>query len=398
MRSVVSAFALFCMLATLPGTIELAVLSLAALVARWRPPRLASDGMRGTIAVVVPAHNEEGTIGACLRALQDAIDADGQAVVMVVADRCSDATAEVAAALGARVIVRDDASQSGKGFALRDAWQALRGEPIDALAVVDADAIVERSFVREVRRHLQGDADAVQVRNLVANANASVQTRLLALGLLAMNVVRPLGRDRLGCSVGLFGNGFAVRREALEQVPFSGGSITEDLDYHLRLVDAGRRARFVDSTAVWSDGVTHSGEAESQRIRWEGGRLNVVRTWLPRMVRGVAAGRLRLVEPMLDLLTLPLAYHAGLLALLVALPWTAGRIWGAFGLAVLAFHVAVAARVGGRLADLTVLVAAPVYLLWKLALLGRIVTSSRAGAAWNRTARRHDPSSRSDST
>ena len=130
--------------------------------------------------------------------------------------------------------------------------------------------------------------------------------------MLAMNVLRPLGRERLGCSVGLFGNGFAVRREALEQVPFSGGSITEDLDYHLRLVHAGYRARFVDSTTVWAEAVTHSRESASQRIRWEGGRLHAgADTGCPRLVRGIAAGRLRLVEPLLDLLTLPLAYHAG---------------------------------------------------------------------------------------
>jgi hypothetical protein len=63
---------------------------------------------------------------------------------------------------------------------------------------------------------------------------------------------------------------------------------------------------------------------------------------------------------------------------------------------VLALHVVVAARIGGRLADLTVLVAAPAYLLWKLALLGRIFASSRPDAAWHRTSRRHDRSSRSD--
>ena len=224
--------------------------------------------------------------------------------------------------------------------------------------MVDADTIVEPNFVCEIRRHLRG-ADAVQVRNLVGNADASVRTRLLALALLAMNVVRPLGRERLGLSAGLFGNGFAVRRDALEQVPFCGGSITEDLDHHLRLVHAGRRARFVDSTTVWSEMVTSGGEAASQRVRWEGGRLNLVWRWGPRLVREIAAGRLRLVEPLLDLLTLPLAYHASLLALLAVLPWRPGRIWAAFGFAVLALHVALAARLGGRLSDLTVLAAAP---------------------------------------
>ena len=83
-------------------------------------------------------------------------------------------------------------------------------------------------------------------------------------------------------------------------------------------------------------------EARGQRARWEGGRLNAAIRWAPRLLRGVAAGRLRLLEPLLDLLLLPLAYHAALLSLLLLLPWTPGRIWGAFGFAVLAFHVALA--------------------------------------------------------
>jgi cellulose synthase/poly-beta-1,6-N-acetylglucosamine synthase-like glycosyltransferase len=181
-----------------------------------------------------------------------------------------------------------------------------------------------------------------------------------------------------------------VRREALEQVPFSGRSITEDLDYHIRLVLAGRRVRFVDTTSVWSDMPTTEREARGQRARWEGGRLNAAIRWAPRLLRGVAAGRLRLLEPLLDLLLLPLAYHAALLSLLLLLPWTPGRIWGAFGLAVLAFHVALAARLGGRLRDLAFLPAVPFYLLWKLALLGRIVAAARPGAAWLRAPRRHD--------
>lgn len=391
MRPVWTWVALACVLATLPGTLELLLLSLGALVSRWRRwPRPVPAADCGWIAVVVPAHNEEGTIAECLRSLRAAIEADGRASLVVVADLCSDATAAVSEALGARVLVRHDSQERGKGFALRHAWQQLQTEPVGALAVVDADSVVDRSFVCEIRKHLHGDADAVQVRNLVGNAGASVRTRLLALGLLAMNVLRPLGREQLGCSAGLFGNGFAVRRDALQQVPFSGHSITEDLDYHLRLVLAGRRVRFVDSTSVWSEMATTGREARGQRARWEGGRLNLVREWGPRLLRGIAAGRLRLVEPLLDLLLLPLAYHTALLSLLMVLPWAAGRVWGALGLAVLAFHVALAARLGGRLRDLTVLAAVPAYLLWKLALLGRIIAAARPHAAWNRAARRGD--------
>ena len=173
-------------------------------------------------------------------------------------------------------------------------------------------------------------------------------------------------------------------------MPFSGRSITEDLDHHIRLVLAGRRVCFADSTSVWSDMPTTGREARGQRARWEGGRLNAAMRWAPRLLRRIAAGEFRLVEPLLDLLLLPLAYHAALLSLLLVLPWTPGRILGAFGFAVLTVHVALAARLGGRLRDLAVLPAAPFYLLWKLGLLRRIVAAARPNATWMRAPRPND--------
>jgi cellulose synthase/poly-beta-1,6-N-acetylglucosamine synthase-like glycosyltransferase len=388
----VAVVALLAVLATLPGTLLLLVLSAGALfAARRRPPRGAPQNAaeRVRLAIAVPAHDEERTIAECLRSLRASMLADGgDTRLVVVADHCGDATAEIASDLGVRVLLRDDASQRGKGFTLHHAWQALRAEPVDALAVVDADTVVDANFVREIRARLETGADAVQARNLVRNAGESMRTRLLSLGMLGMNLVRPLGREQLGCSVGVFGNGFAVRREVLERVPFTGFSVTEDLDFHIRLVLAGRRVRFVDSTSVWSDMPLTGRDAQLQRARWEGGRLNALRRQAPHLLRHVAAGRLRLLEPLADLLLLPLAYHAALLALLVLLPWTPGRILGAAGLAVLAFHVVLAAKLGRRLRDLVALPALPLYLLWKLALLRRIAAAARPRAPWHRTPRR----------
>ena len=375
-------------LVTLPGTLELLVLSVAAVLgARERRRQTLPTGDCGWIGVVVPAHDEEAGIGETLRSVQEAIQADGRSSLLVVADNCTDTTAAVAAECGARVLVRQDPMRRGKGFALRHAWETLRSEPIGAMAVVDADSVVERNFVSEIRKHLVGDADAVQTLYRVRNPNASVRTRLLQLALTAMNVVRPLGREQLGCSAGLYGNGFAVRRETLEQVPFPGQSLTEDLDYHVRLVHAGRRARFVDSTVVWTDMPTTGGDAEAQRARWEGGRLRVAQSWALPLAREAARGRLALLEPLADLLLLPLGYHALLLVGLLALPWWPGRIWGAAGLAILTFHLAVAAKLGGRLRDLGVLAAAPAYLAWKLVVLPRTLRASRPDAPWVRGSR-----------
>ena len=66
------------------------------------------------------------------------------------------------------------------------------------------------------------------------------------IALLAFNVMRPRGRDRLALSCGILGNGFALRRETIEAVPYEAGSVVEDLEYHLRLVRAGKKVQFAD--------------------------------------------------------------------------------------------------------------------------------------------------------
>ena len=102
-----------------------------------------------TIAVVIPAHNEERLIGRCLASIhRAAARASTEATVTVVANRCTDGTADVAESLGARVVTseaRNLASVRNTGIA------AGAGEIV---VTVDADGIVHPDTFREVTRRL----------------------------------------------------------------------------------------------------------------------------------------------------------------------------------------------------------------------------------------------------
>src|SRR5215218_6738268 len=84
-------------LASLPGTLELAVLTFMGMFrVHVRPIDPARRRKRAT-AIVVPAHDEEGGIAGCIESLQ-ACESDGDPFsILVVADNCSDHTAERAA-------------------------------------------------------------------------------------------------------------------------------------------------------------------------------------------------------------------------------------------------------------------------------------------------------------
>jgi cellulose synthase/poly-beta-1,6-N-acetylglucosamine synthase-like glycosyltransferase len=372
---------------TLPGTIELLLLTLGGVLpARPRTQRSSSSGTN--IAVVVPAHNEEASVERCVRALLQCEREESEFQVVVVADNCTDSTAALASAAGARVLVRNDPERRGKGWALDYGFSVLKNESFDAVLIVDADSVVQPNLITEVARLIRAGADAVQCRYLVWNATASPRTRLMNLALLAFNVLRPRGRQRWGISAGILGNGFALSRDTLLAVPYDARSVVEDLEYHIRIVRAGRRVQFADAATVWGDMPVKAKGSTSQRARWEGGRFRMIAEMAPALFKDTLKGNTGLIEPLLELLLLPLAFHCLLLGALLVWPVAPLRIYAIGGLGLVAGHTVAAACIGkGGLKDLGAVLIVPLYILWKLALLGRLLRTARHNAEWIRTER-----------
>ena len=151
------------------------------------------------------------------------------------------------------MVERIDALRRGKGYALEDPFAMLLAEGFDAFIVIDADTVVEPNLLVEIVTLFESGADGVQTRYGVLNYNVSTRTRLMNIALMAFNVLRPRGRDRLGLSSGILGNGFALSRATLIAVPYAAHSIVEDLEYHLKLVRHDRRIEFADRTTVRAD-------------------------------------------------------------------------------------------------------------------------------------------------
>jgi cellulose synthase/poly-beta-1,6-N-acetylglucosamine synthase-like glycosyltransferase len=372
-------------LITLPGTIELLMLTLGALLPQRGPGTVA--GATPRVVVLVPAHDEAATIQRCVASLLACQGADQGFAVVVVADNCTDNTADLARTAGARVLERCDPQHRGKGYALDFGFRTLLQDAMDAVAVVDADTDVEPSFLVELRRWFASGADAVQVQYSVRNADASNRTRLMHVALLAFNFLRPRGRDRLGLSAGLLGNGFALSRQVIERIPYEARSVVEDLEYHLALIHAGYRVRFTGRTRVLADMPVGGGGVRTQRARWEGGRLRMMRQAAPGLAAAVARGRLRLLEPLLELLLLPLAYHVIAILLTLAVPVAWARLYALTGLGVVALHVGIAVAIGGTQRDLLALLQAPFYLIWKIVQLPLLLRTARGDAEWVRTSR-----------
>ncbi|GAA1809167.1 glycosyltransferase [Planosporangium flavigriseum] len=106
---------------------------------------------RPRIGVIIPAYNEEATVGEVVEAARDSRLIDD---VVVVDDGSSDDTGQVAAAAGARVVAE---GHRGKGQSL---LAGARATDADILVLLDADLIGLRSdhVARLIRTVADGDA------------------------------------------------------------------------------------------------------------------------------------------------------------------------------------------------------------------------------------------------
>ncbi len=104
-----------------------------------------------TFSVIIPAHNEEQYIGKCLRAVQTAA---GQVLparvqIIVVANRCTDQTAQIAESFGAVVIPNQDKCISK----IRNAGAKAASGKI--IVTVDADSCMSPDALSEIRQMLR---------------------------------------------------------------------------------------------------------------------------------------------------------------------------------------------------------------------------------------------------
>src|SRR5437764_12013144 len=98
-------------LVAVPFTV-LAVEALASLL----PVRPPVTGERPPCVALVPAHDEEAGIAATIANVREQLSPGDR--ILVVADNCTDRTAEAARKAGAEVAERADPDRRGKGFAL----------------------------------------------------------------------------------------------------------------------------------------------------------------------------------------------------------------------------------------------------------------------------------------
>jgi cellulose synthase/poly-beta-1,6-N-acetylglucosamine synthase-like glycosyltransferase len=278
-------------------------------------------------AIVIPAHNERLVIGHLLESCWAQRYPRHLYDVFVVADNCSDDTAEVARAHRARVIERQSHDRRGKGYALEDAFAVVLGgrRRYDAVVVFDADNLVHPDFLSVMNAELLAGRHIIQGRPDVKNPDDTWVAATFGMCFWVSNRFWFLAKQHLGFSAALGGTGMCISTEVLRRIGWSASTLTEDLEFSARALLHGYPTYWAHDAVVYDEKPLTFAQSWRQRLRWAQGQTQVAAGYLGRLLwEGLRRrdpvrleGAVALFQP----------FYVILSSLLLAVGPVLGRLW-----------------------------------------------------------------------
>ncbi len=378
-------------------------LTVTALVAQLKERRSKPNLAFATtnFTILVPAHNEALVITDCLKSLLSFHYPAGLWHIVLVADNCTDNTAELGRSLGVTVYERFDPEKRGKGYALDWAMRRVLerdGGWTDAVVIFDADTQAHPDFLGYMDEQLRTGNVALQGHYDVLNPFDNWRTSLLYSALLLHNRLRPLARQALGWTTLLKGNGMCFARSVIERFGWNAYSLAEDIEYTTKLMNRGITVRSVPQAVLYAQAARTGKQADSQRMRWEGGRFALIkRDTLPLLRAFIRTRSIARLDWAIDLLTPPMAILIGMpLMLLVvnaALAWLwggpmvlAGWVWLTVLASACVYVLGGMLICGAKPKAYLYLLCTPLFLVWKVKIYA-LMLMGRGARGWVRTER-----------
>ena len=251
-----------------------------------------------TVAII-PACDEEADIAKTIESLRD--QTVPLLTILVVANNCTDNTAEVARRAGAEVLEMPH-NPERKAGALNAGLRLLlpRLSPNDAVLQTDGDTILEPQLVEALAQSLE--------RNERVGATSCAYFAKPYKGLLStlqqaeFAMERRRIQRRRGVPACLSGVATLFRVQCFHDIAaargtelpgnqgdfYLPGSLTEDYELTLALQTLGYELRSPERAVAWTDVMTDWGSLWKQRLRWQRGTLETLRlygrrrcTWRP---------------------------------------------------------------------------------------------------------------------
>ena len=288
-------------------------------------------------AVLISARNEGAVIGELLESLhrqnypQELLD------IYVVADNCTDNTAQIAEDHRAIVYERFDRRLVGKGYALNYLFEKIYArsglEAYDGYFVFDADNVLDENYVREMNKVFDNGYEIVTSYRNSKNYGSNWISAGYALWFLRESKYLNGARMQCGTSCAISGTGFLVANRIIrENNGWKHHLLTEDIEFSTDNIIQGRVIGYCEQAVLYDEQPTDFHESWNQRLRWTKGFYQVFANYGGQLLNGILEQHrfqcydmLMTLAPatLLTLLTIVLNSAFGIVGVLLGHPlWT----------------------------------------------------------------------------
>lgn len=229
-------------------------------------------------AVVIAARNESAVIGQLLNSIKKQNYPKELVDIYVVADNCTDNTAEVAKNAGAKVFERFNRQHVGKGYALDYAFKNIinSNECYDGYFVFDADNLLDENYINEMNKVFDNGYKIVtSYRN-----SKNYDTNWLSAGysLWFLREAKYLNNARMilntGCAIS--GTGFMVSDEIIRKNNgWKHHLLTEDIEFSIDNALQGEKIGYCGNAVLYDEQPYLFKQSWNQRLRWAKGFYQV---------------------------------------------------------------------------------------------------------------------------
>ena len=283
------------------------VISACSLVKLKDKPLLVNKNHK--FMALVPAHNEAAVVGNLIESLKNQNYPKELLDIYVIADNCTDNTAQIARDAGAIVYERFDSEKKTKGYAMQWFLNKMneQGADYDAMCVFDADNVVMPDFFTAMNKKLCQGEEVVQGYRDIKNPTDSWVSAGYALFYWTMHRFYHLARYNLGLSPLLNGTGFMVKYDLIKEKGWNTKTLTEDIEFSLINIAKGRKLGWATDAKVYDEQPLGFKQSWTQRTRWSVGHLQCFKYYIKDLAAGVVRNRKMMnVDGLLYLMGMPI--------------------------------------------------------------------------------------------
>ena len=258
-----------------------------------KPIKFPDAPMDKRYAVLISARNEANVIGNLITCIQTQTYPTELVDIWLVADNCTDNTAEVARNMGCHVIERFNKELVGKGYALTYLLDQMNdsgaSDPYDAFFVFDADNVLDVNYFREMNKTFDNGAKASTSYRNSKNYDSNWISAGYAVWFLREAKFLNQARLTLNTSCAVSGTGFFIAADIIEK---NGGwkwhLLTEDIEFSANSILEGTRISYTPTAILYDEQPITFRDSWNQRFRWAKGFYQVFWHYGARLAKGIA--------------------------------------------------------------------------------------------------------------